>query len=110
MLMQETNQPEMRVYNVRHELINTEHEDGHRYGDEKLGPFGKLLVAIPGIEVVRVQPYRFFISKAAMFEWSEIEPEIARLVGTFKDHQDLIASGLGGENADSPAAGELSEP
>lgn len=90
-LMQETDQPEMRVYNVRHELTEHAHEDGCRNGADKLGAFGKLLVSIPGIEVVRVQPYRFIISKAVMFDWSEIEPKVTELLENFKYVEDLIS-------------------
>lgn len=89
-IMQETDQPDMRVYNVRHSLTELAHEDGCMGGENTLGAFGKLLVSIPGVEVVRVQRYRFFVSKAVMFEWSEIEQQIAELVENFKHIADLV--------------------
>jgi len=93
MIVQETDKPEMRVYNVRHELTNQAHEDGHKNCTDDVGLFGKLLLDIPGIEVIRIQPYRFFISKAVMYEWSEIEPKIVSLIQSYEQHMRLINSG-----------------
>lgn len=80
------------MYNVRQQLTDQPHEDGIRNGSDEMGAFGKLLLSIPGIELVRVQPYRFIVSKAVMFDWSEIEPKVIELVSHFEQHAKLLES------------------
>lgn len=87
-IVQETDQPDMRVYNVRHELTEAAAEDGVRGSSEMLGSFGKLVVGIRGVEVVRIQPYRFFVSKAVAFTWEEVEPKIVELVEWWKIYRE----------------------
>ena len=89
-IVQATDEPDMRVYNVRYELTEAAAEDGCRGRIDGLGAFGKLLVGIRGVEVVRVQPYRFFISKAVMFEWSEIDPHVMSIVETLVASQRML--------------------
>lgn len=90
-IMQLTQQPCMRLYNVRYELTDSAAEDGCRGSIENLGEFGHLVMEIRGIEVVRIQPYRIFISKAALFSWDEIEPSVIKLLESFNLSQDLLA-------------------
>ncbi len=89
-LMQLTKDIDMRLYNVRFELTEEAAEDGCKGSVENLGEFGRLVMKIRGIEVVRVQPYRMFISKAALFLWEDIEPEVLRLLTSFDASQDLL--------------------
>ncbi len=91
-LMQQTADVSMRLYNVRYELTEKAAEDGCRGAVDDLGEFGKLIMRIRGIEVIRVQPYRMFVSKAAMFLWEDIEPEVISLLTSFDASQGLLVA------------------
>ncbi len=91
-VMQLTADIGMRLYNVRYELTERAAEDGCRGAIEDLGEFGKLIMKIRGIEVIRVQPYRMFVSKAALFLWEDIEPEVISLLTSFDASQGLLVA------------------
>lgn len=93
-IVQTTEEPCMRVYNVKYELTEKAAEDGCRGRVDELGSFGQLLCQIRGIEVVRVQPYRFFVSKAVMFSWDEIQPHILDLLQSLTASQKLLVENL----------------
>ena len=89
-LIQPTDDPDMRVYHVRDELTESKSEDGCKGFEDELGAFGKLILGIRGVEVVRIQPYRFFVSKASMYSFEEIEPAICSLISSFVRSQELL--------------------
>lgn len=94
--VQSTTDPNMHVYHVRIPLTEEVREDGSAGGVSELGAFGKLIVEIPGVEVVRIQKYRFFVSKANMFAWDEIDEPILSIVRELVLSQRLLNEDFSG--------------
>lgn len=87
--VQPTTDPNVKVYHTRFEMSSGP-ECGSRGNSEELGAFGNLVLAIPGIAQVHVCPYALMITKAPLFEWSEIDPLVEDLLKEFVISQRQI--------------------
>jgi hypothetical protein len=91
-ILQVTEDPNLRIFNVRAELTEKKVEDGCIGDPSDLGAFGRLILGIRGIEVVRVQTYRIFVSKAVMFSWDEIQPKVVDVLTCFVKSNEMLHS------------------
>ena len=87
--VQPTNDPNVKVYHTRFELSSGP-EVGARGCSDEMGAFGNLILEIRGIAKVHVGPYVLLVTKAPLFEWSEIDPSIQEILKTFAISQRQI--------------------
>ena len=87
--VQPTNDPNVKVYHTRFELSSGP-EVGARGCSDEMGAFGNLILEIRGIAQVHVGPYVLLVTKAPLFEWSEIDPSIQEILKTFAISQRQI--------------------
>ena len=80
--VQATTDPNMKVYHTRFEMSSGP-EAGSRGDDEQVGGFGQLVLAIQGVSQVRVCPYILMVTKAPLFTWDEVEPNVVKLLKEF---------------------------
>jgi len=80
--VQPTNDPNMKAYNTRFEMASAP-ESGSRGNSDELGEFGRLILNIRGVAQVHVCAYVMLVTKAPLFEWNEIDPDIEKLLRMF---------------------------
>ena len=77
--VQPTDNPNQRVYNLRYEMASAP-EMGYRGNAPQLGPFGQLILEIDGVVQVAIGPYVLLVTKAPLFTWDEVHPQIEHLL------------------------------
>jgi hypothetical protein len=72
----------MRAWNSRYELVvGQSGEAALKYATtEQHSQLLKDILDVRGVESVRILPYVLLVSKAALFEWKEIECHVERLI------------------------------
>lgn len=97
-----TNDPDLRAWHSRYELISGQSaEAALRYtATEENSQLLRDILDIPGVESVQIRPYILLVSKAHLFEWTEIELEVERLVrwhvtsiGAMLEPRNLLTQG-----------------
>ena len=106
--VQPTTDPNMRAYHARFEMSGGP-EVGTRGNSEELGEFGRLVLEIRGVAQVHVCSYVMLVTKAPLFEWSEIGPEVERLLRMFAASQRQAEEACCGAAAGGPGV-ERPEP
>ena len=87
--VQPTNDPNTKAYHTRFELSSGPEVGAKGYSDN-VGAFGNLILEIRGVAQVHVGPYVLLVTKAPLFEWSEIDPSIQEILKTFALSQRQI--------------------
>lgn len=89
--IQGTPDPNTKAYHTRFELseINQSGIRGSydaepdRANTAELGEFGKLILSMKGVVMVQIGTYVLLVTKAPLFEWSEVDPEIQSILKMF---------------------------
>ena len=88
--VQPTEDPNMKAYHTRFEMSSGP-EEGTRGNSPDLGEFGNLILSTRGVIQVRVCPYILLVTKAPLFEWKEIDPEIEQILKHFAFSQRQLS-------------------
>lgn len=92
--VQNTTDPNVKAYHTHFELSDRI-ELGARGSSEEMSEFGRLVLGIRGIAQVYLGPYVLVITKAPLFDWSEIDPPIQSILSTFAISQRQIEDAHG---------------
>lgn len=95
-LAQATQDPDTRVYHVKFQLADAEAQCGIRGEDNpELCEFGKLVLAIGGVVHVHVSNYSLMVSKAPLFWWDQISPQVEELLALMVTSQRMLEDAVG---------------
>lgn len=87
--VQGTENPNVRAYHTRFEMSSSP-ECGIRGGNNDLGAFGEIVLAIRGVVTVQVMPYVLLVTKALLFDWPEIDVEVQKILIEFAKSQNQL--------------------
>ena len=87
--VQPTNDPNTKAYHCRH-ILAPSMEEGARGNFDGLGSLGQMFLDIPGVVHVTLGPYLCLVTKAALFEWKEVEPRVEEILREFAISQRLL--------------------
>ena len=76
---QVTNDPNIKGFHTRFQMADAP-EMGLRGDSSGLGAFGNLVLEIRGIVQIHVCPYVLLVTKAPLFSWDEVEPQVIGLL------------------------------
>ncbi len=99
--VQPTNDPNVQAYHTRFEMSSGP-ESGTRGNSEEMGAFGNLILDIKGIAQLHICPYIMLVTKGPLFEWSEIEPEIKKILASFAISQRQLQDVFADNNPKDP--------
>lgn len=88
--VQPTSDPNMKAYHTRFEMSSGP-EQGSRGNFDELGEFGRLFLKIKGIVQVHVCPYTLLVTKASLYEWPEIDPDVIKILRHFAISERQLA-------------------
>jgi hypothetical protein len=99
-----TDDPNRMVFHTRFEM-STGYEEGARGNSSSLSEFGKLFLEIRGVAHVQVIPYTLVVSKAQLYDWTELTPQVEDILRHFvlsqrqMQEQDLVGASDAGSVA-----------
>jgi hypothetical protein len=92
--VQNTTDPNVRGYHTRFGMVDAP-ESGSRGNSAELGAFGSLFLDIRGVAHVQVGPYILLITKAPLFSWQEIDPEVVKILKMAVTSQRQMQEAIG---------------
>lgn len=87
--VQVTSDPNTRAFNTTFEMVEKP-ESAVRGQENRLSEFGRLFLVIKGVVQVQVGTYLLLVTKAPLFDWELIQPQVKDILNTFARSQEQL--------------------
>lgn len=92
--VQNTDHPDKVVYHTKFEMVS-DNTNAIRGGCEGLDGLPAMIMEIRGVTKVSAFPYMLAITRAPMFDWSDIRPRVEEILRMFANSQKQLEEAVG---------------